>query len=340
MTQKKGNLVGFSTSKYDACVRAIGLRGIEFLKSDRCSIYPFCYLIPKECYLAQSSGLDCEHCSYRVYSSSEEDTARIQELFQHLVMIKEKRHLEFLKSRKWKKVVRPRILEHDDHTCVVCRKKSFKGMHVHHIMFNSADEDLSPSNLVVLCSDCHAMLHPIFPKGMWLLGWPEIDTEKLREFYSKVSETSKKYRERFKAPLEHVMGHICLICPQIDQCIIGNDTRQFIQSNMEGFQQMISERNRVRISQIKDGMKWITVEGRITEIHQKKEVETKYGETFLAITTLEDDSGKITLNLWGKQIELVKLGDVVRIEKAYTKTYEEILTLNVLKKGGKIEVIN
>lgn len=41
----------------------------------------------------------------------------------------------------------------DDHTCCICREKG-KHVHVHHINGNTSDNN--PSNLAVLCLDCHS----------------------------------------------------------------------------------------------------------------------------------------------------------------------------------------
>lgn len=47
--------------------------------------------------------------------------------------------------------------------------------------------------------------------------------------------------------------------------------------------------------------------------------------------TLEDETGAITLNLWGPQAGQVKVGDLVRVKEAYTKTHEGRLELNTFK---------
>lgn len=84
-----------------------------------------------------------------------------------------------------------------------------------------------------------------------------------------------------------------------------------------------------KIADIKDGMRGITVQGQVIEIRTIGEVSTKFGMVFLAIAVLEDDSGRISLNLWKDQINLVKVGDIVRINGSYVIKYENELTLNV-----------
>lgn len=308
---------------------------IDFAFFGSCCVYPNCYLVAdrNECLRIQASGLECRTCSHSVYSK--ERAKRISQTIESLAEEHIKKHHDFILSERWNKEVRPRILEYDDYTCAICGKRQLRKMIVHHIIHKSADEDLSPSNLVVLCSKCHNVLHPVLPYGMRILGWPDMDTLKhnLKAFYDKVRKASEKNRKRFRAPLEHVMGHLCFICPQLRECKLGQSTLRFIQLQMN-----ISKGEIVRISDLKDGMSGKTVEGRITELGKEREVETRYGKARLAYATLEDDTGKIQLNLWGDDIDRVKEGDVVRVCDGYITTYEDTVSLNVPKNRGNIIV--
>lgn len=80
-------------------------------------------------------------------------------------------------------------------------------------------------------------------------------------------------------------------------------------------------------------MDGITVTGRITSLGEKREVETRYGKANVASAVLEDDTGKIVLNLWRSQIDLVKVGDLIRIENGFIRTFQQQLELNVGSKG-------
>lgn len=77
----------------------------------------------------------------------------------------------------------------------------------------------------------------------------------------------------------------------------------------------------------------VTVSGEITYIGIKKIVKTRYGEAPVARATLEDDTGKIALNLWRRQIDVVKEGDTVRVENGFVRTYQDQLELNVGSRG-------
>ena len=310
---------------------------IEFLLSMRCWVYPFCYVPPdpKKCYRILASGLKCDSCKFRIMDKRKAE--RYYAIYQSLMAKREQKHYDFLKTEYWKKKVRPMILEYDNHQCVICGKAlNVDNAHIHHIIDFSADEDISPSNLVTLCKECHAKLHPVFPYGMWALGWPNLNKVKqeLKAFYKRVKEVSKKNKNRFKAPLEHLMMHICLICPQLQDCNIGKFTLNDISATMDFFVQ--SSLKKCNISDLKEGMSHLVVEGRITSISPPKEVETRYGKTKLAVARLKDETGEIRLNLFGEQIEKVKVGDEIIIENAYTLTYEGNLTLNIPKIGGKI----
>ena len=89
----------------------------------------------------------------------------------------------------------------------------------------------------------------------------------------------------------------------------------------------------MKIHQIRAGMDRITVSGRISYIGIRKIVKTRFGEAPVARAVLEDDTGKIALNLWRGQIDLVKEGDIVRVENAFVRTYQDQLELNVGSRG-------
>ncbi len=89
----------------------------------------------------------------------------------------------------------------------------------------------------------------------------------------------------------------------------------------------------MKIGQIHSKMEGVTVSGRITYIGIKTIVETRFGEAAVARAALEDDTGKIALNLWREQIDLVKEGDLVRIENGFVRTYRDQLELNVGSRG-------
>ena len=86
-------------------------------------------------------------------------------------------------------------------------------------------------------------------------------------------------------------------------------------------------------------MDGITLTGQVVSISEKREVETRYGKAHVANAVLEDDTGKIVLNLWRSQIDLVKVGDLIKIENGFVRTFRQQLELNVGRKG-RITVIS
>ena len=313
---------------------------INFLLAARCWVYPFCYLPPSEekCFRIAASGLNCGECAFQV--RDEKRARELNRVYEQRMREREKKHYEFIKSKKWKNEARPRIVKHDNYQCAVCMEKvEMKNAHVHHIIDYSSDEDLSPHNLVTLCNRCHSKLHPVFPNGMWALGWPDNDKvkERLRHFYGEVKEASRKNTDRFAAPLEHLMMHLCLLCSLFAECEIGKSTRIEISKTMDAFQALLRTRaKRYFIAELHEGAKNCIVEGKIVSMREPKEVDTRYGKTSLVVARLRDETGEIALNLFGEQATEVNEGDTLAIENAYTMQYEGVLTLNIPKGKGII----
>jgi len=94
----------------------------------------------------------------------------------------------------------------------------------------------------------------------------------------------------------------------------------------------------VKIADLEEGMSNVSVEGKIMEISEKREVQTKYGKRNVANAVLEDESGEISLNLWQEQIDEVKVGDRVSIKGAFVTKFKDKLQLNI-PRSGKIEVV-
>jgi replication factor A1 len=98
--------------------------------------------------------------------------------------------------------------------------------------------------------------------------------------------------------------------------------------------------NQVKIVDIKEGDNEINVEAEVTEKSYAREVRSKYGHRPLMVAdaTIKDETGSITLTLWNEQISQVMVGDKVKIENGYAKSFRNILQLST-GKYGKITVI-
>ena len=97
--------------------------------------------------------------------------------------------------------------------------------------------------------------------------------------------------------------------------------------------------NQMKIIDIKEGDSKINIEAEVTEKSYAHEVRSKYGRVLMvAHATLKDETGIITLTLWNQQISKVMVGDKVKIENGYAKSFRNVLQLST-GKYGKLTVI-
>lgn len=93
------------------------------------------------------------------------------------------------------------------------------------------------------------------------------------------------------------------------------------------------------MSELRDGMRNIDIQGRISEISDPREVNLRRGGTArVADATFEDETGAITLSLWNEDIERVTTNDTVKIENGYTNTFRGEVQLNV-GRYGELKVV-
>lgn len=95
----------------------------------------------------------------------------------------------------------------------------------------------------------------------------------------------------------------------------------------------------MKISDLKEGMNNISIEGKIVEISEPRSVTTRYGKRSVADALINDGSGEVVLSLWEGQINEVKVGDKVSIKGAFVTRFREKLQVNI-PRSGKIEVID
>jgi replication factor A1 len=95
----------------------------------------------------------------------------------------------------------------------------------------------------------------------------------------------------------------------------------------------------LKISELKLGMSKINLTAKIVEVSEPRSVRTRLGyQTRVATATLEDDTGRILLTLWGRQIDEVGEGDTVEITDGYVSEFKGELQLNVPRRGKIIRV--
>jgi replication factor A1 len=93
------------------------------------------------------------------------------------------------------------------------------------------------------------------------------------------------------------------------------------------------------IKDLQDGMKRVSVEAQVVEKGDVREVKSKFkDETYRIVdAVVADETGSIKLTLWNEQIELVNVGDKIKIENGYVTSFKGETQLNV-GKFGKLTV--
>ncbi len=95
----------------------------------------------------------------------------------------------------------------------------------------------------------------------------------------------------------------------------------------------------MKISELKAGASNVDVKAEVTQKEEPREVVTKYGKRLsVASIMLKDDSGSISMSLWGEDIEKVNVGDMVEVTNGYVTEFRGTPQLSA-GKFGKIEVV-
>jgi len=89
----------------------------------------------------------------------------------------------------------------------------------------------------------------------------------------------------------------------------------------------------MKIKDIRPGMEGITLVARVLSVGEPKRVMTKFGIASVANAIISDETGKVVLNLWRNQINLVKPGYIIKVENAFAKKFKNRVELNVGKRG-------
>ena len=93
----------------------------------------------------------------------------------------------------------------------------------------------------------------------------------------------------------------------------------------------------VKIRYLKPGIREVDVLARVMHVGDVREFKRKTGETGkLCTLLLKDETGTVRLNLWDDKVALseqIKSGDIVLVEKAYTRERFEETNLNLGKRG-------
>ena len=123
------------------------------------------------------------------------------------------------------------------------------------------------------------------------------------------------------------------------QLIIKNDKTFESAHDKQREQHYLKDVNVMKISEIKEGDSDVNIEAEVTEKSYAREVRSRYGRVLMvADATLKDETGIITLTLWNDQVRQVNVGDKIKIEKGYAKSFRDVLQLST-GKYGKLTVL-
>ena len=91
----------------------------------------------------------------------------------------------------------------------------------------------------------------------------------------------------------------------------------------------------MKINELRDRMKNVVVQGKVTEKSDPREVMSRFkDETYKVATAIvADESGSIKMTLWNDQITQVNVGDTVKVENGYVSSFRGEIQLNVGRYG-------
>lgn len=94
----------------------------------------------------------------------------------------------------------------------------------------------------------------------------------------------------------------------------------------------------MKISELKIGTNNVNVKAKVIRKDEPREVVTKYGKRLnVASISLEDETGEISMSLWGNDINEVNIGDMVEVSNGYVNEFRGNPQLST-GKFGKIKV--
>lgn len=94
----------------------------------------------------------------------------------------------------------------------------------------------------------------------------------------------------------------------------------------------------MKINEITRGSSGISLEAKVVDKGEPRQVNTKFGKRSVADITLEDETGQISLSLWEEKIDSVKIGDKVKLDNAYVTEFRDKMQLNI-RRDSKLEVV-
>ena len=94
----------------------------------------------------------------------------------------------------------------------------------------------------------------------------------------------------------------------------------------------------VKIADIKAPMRGVVIVGRVTGKSDPYEINTRFGPAMISDAELEDGTGRIRWRIWRDQIPRVSVGDEVKLQNAFVRSFGAQLELN-LGSDGILEIV-
>lgn len=90
----------------------------------------------------------------------------------------------------------------------------------------------------------------------------------------------------------------------------------------------------MKISELKPGMRNVSVNAKVDSVGQPRTVNLKSGGTnTVADAVISDETGSIKLSLWGEDINKIAAGDRISVENGYINTFKGENSISVGKFG-------
>jgi replication factor A1 len=95
----------------------------------------------------------------------------------------------------------------------------------------------------------------------------------------------------------------------------------------------------MKISELKAGMRNVSVTGKIDSLGDPRTVNLKSGGTnTVADAIISDESGSTKLSLWGEDINKIQPGDRITVENGYINTFKGENSISIGKFGKMTKV--
>jgi len=91
----------------------------------------------------------------------------------------------------------------------------------------------------------------------------------------------------------------------------------------------------LKIRDLRNGMKNVSVEAKVMEKSETREVLSRFKDETYKVTTalIADETGTIKLTLWNEQINQVNVDNTVKVENGYVTSFKGEIQLNIGKYG-------